>query len=48
MLGLGLKTFSSGVIVGFEKAVDVSTPIIEELTQEAPEYVNTPKQLRTT
>jgi hypothetical protein len=40
IMGLGWKTFSSGVISGFEKAVDVGTPIIKELTQEARDYVN--------
>jgi hypothetical protein len=42
IVGLGLKTFSSAVIAGFEKAVDVSTPIIKNLTQEARDYVNSP------
>jgi hypothetical protein len=45
IMGLGWKTFSSGVITGFEKAVDVGTPIIKNLTQEAKEYVNSPEQL---
>jgi hypothetical protein len=48
MLGLGWNTFSSGVITGFDKAVDIGTPIIKDLTQEAKEYVNRPEQLRTT
>jgi hypothetical protein len=48
VIGLGWKTFSSGVITGFEKAVDVGTPIIKELTQEAKEYVNSPDQLSVT
>lgn len=39
-MGLGWTTFSSGVITGFEKAVDVGTPIIKELTQEASDHVN--------
>jgi hypothetical protein len=46
MLGLGWNTFSSGVITGFDKAVDIGTPIIKDLTQEAKEYVNSPEQLR--
>jgi hypothetical protein len=29
IIGLGWKTFSSGVITGFERAVDVTTPIIK-------------------
>jgi hypothetical protein len=47
IVGLGWKTFSSGIITGFEKAVDVGTPIIKNLTQEARDYVNSPEQLRT-
>jgi hypothetical protein len=43
IMGLGWKTFSSGVITGFEKAVDVGTPIIKNLTQEAEDYVNSPE-----
>lgn len=39
VLGLGWTTFSSGVITGFEKAIDIDTPIIKNLTQEAKEYV---------
>lgn len=35
VVGLGWKAFSSGVIIGFEKAVDVGTPIIKDLTQKA-------------
>jgi hypothetical protein len=41
IVGLGWKTFSSGVIIGFDKAVDIGTPVIKNLTQEAAkEYVN--------
>jgi hypothetical protein len=36
------STFSFGVITGFEKIVDVSTPNIKNLTQEARDYVNSP------
>ncbi|MGA7370897.1 MAG: hypothetical protein WBX01_17380 [Nitrososphaeraceae archaeon] len=46
IVGLGWKTFSSGVITGFEKAVDVGTPIIKELTQEARDYVDSPGKER--
>jgi hypothetical protein len=42
MIGLGWQVFSSGVITGFEKAVDVGTPIIKNLTQEARDYVYSP------
>jgi hypothetical protein len=40
--GSGWKTLSSGVIIGFDKAVDIGTPVIKNLTQEAKEYVNKP------
>ena len=48
VIGLGWQTFSSGVITGFEKALDVGTPIIKELTQEAKDYMNSPEQLKNT
>lgn len=48
IVGLGWKTFSAGVIIGFEKAVDISTPIIKNLTQEARDHVNSPEQQVTT
>ena len=35
IIGLGWGTFSSGIITGFGRAVDVGTPIIKNLTQEA-------------
>jgi hypothetical protein len=41
LIGLGWKTFSSGVINGFETVLDVGQPIVKNLTQEAREYVNT-------
>lgn len=48
IVGLAWKTFASGVITGFDKAVDVGTPIIKNLTQEAKDYANNPAQPRTT
>jgi hypothetical protein len=48
IMGLGWTTFSSGIITGFEKAVEVGTPIIKDLTQEAKEYMNSPEQLSAT
>lgn len=48
IIGLGWTTFSSGVITGFEKAVEVGTPIIKDLTQDAKEYVNSPERLSVT
>ena len=44
IVGLGWEVFSSGVIDGFEKAVDIGTPIIKNLTQEARGYVNDMEQ----
>lgn len=48
IVGLGWKTFSSGVIIGIDKAIDIGTPVIKNLTQEARDYMNSPEQLRTT
>jgi hypothetical protein len=42
LIGLGWKTFSSGVISGFETVLDVGQPIVKNLTQEAKEYANNP------
>lgn len=42
VIGLGWKTFSSGVISGFETILDVGQPVINNLTNEAKEYVNNP------
>jgi hypothetical protein len=40
IIGLGWKTFSSGIISGFEIVVDVGQPIIKNLTSGTREYVN--------
>ncbi len=40
IIGLGWKTFSSGIISGFEIVVDVGQPIIKNLTNGTREYVN--------
>lgn len=42
IVGLGWKTFSSGVIIGFDRAVEVGTPIAKNLMEEARNYVNSP------
>ena len=42
------KTFSSGVITGFDRAVDIGTRVIKDLTQDARDYVNSPEQIRST
>lgn len=40
VIGLGWKTFSSGIISGFETVLDMGKPIVKNLTQETREYVN--------
>jgi hypothetical protein len=40
IIGLGWKTFSSGIISGFETVLDVGQPIIKNLTNGTREYVN--------
>jgi hypothetical protein len=42
IIGVGWKTFSVGVINGFEKMLDVGAPIVKELTQETKQIVNEP------
>ena len=46
ILGLGWETFSSGVISGFDKALDVGTPVIKNLTQEARDYVDSSERAK--
>jgi cell shape-determining protein MreC len=48
VIGLGWSSFSSGIITGFEKVIDIGTPILKNLTQEATEHVNSPVQQRNT
>ena len=35
VIGLGWQTFAVAVLDGFDKALDISIPIIKNLTQEA-------------
>jgi hypothetical protein len=42
VIGLGWKTFSSGIISGFETVLDVGQPVIKTLTQGTREYINSP------
>jgi hypothetical protein len=42
VIGIGWKTFSVGVISGFERVINVGAPIVNDLTQEAKELVNDP------
>lgn len=45
IIGLGWKSFSSGVISGFETVLDIGQPIVKNLTQEAREYANIPEMV---
>jgi hypothetical protein len=45
VIGLGWKSFSSGVISGFETILDVGQPRVKNLTQEAKKYVNNPSMI---
>ena len=42
IVGMGWKTFSLGVINGFDRAVDVGAPLVKDLTQQVTEYVEDP------
>jgi hypothetical protein len=42
VIGVGWKTFSIGVINGFERVIDVGAPFVKDLTQEAKKIVNDP------
>ncbi len=39
IVGMGWKTFSLGVINGFDRALDVGTTLVKDLTQQATEYI---------
>lgn len=42
IVGMGWKTFSLGVINGFDRPLDVGTPLVKGLTQQATEYIQDP------
>jgi len=42
IVGLGWKIFSSGVLSGFEKVINVGQPLVKNLTDQAKKYVNSP------
>jgi hypothetical protein len=42
IVGLGWKIFSSGVLSGFEKVINVGQPLVKNLTDQAKKYVNGP------
>jgi hypothetical protein len=45
ILGLGWNIYSSGVIAGFEKAIDIGIPIAKDLTQQAKDYVSSSEHI---
>ena len=47
IIGIGWKTFSVGVISGFERVIDIGTPLAKDLTQGAKEIVNDPSSVLT-
>ena len=47
IVGMGWKTFSLGVINGFDRAVDVGTPLVKDLTQQATEHIQDPSLIET-
>ena len=42
IIGLGWKIFSSGVLSGFEKVINVGQPLVKNLTDQSKKYVNSP------
>jgi hypothetical protein len=42
VIGIGWKTFTIGVINGFERVIDLGAPFVKDLTQEAEEIVDDP------
>jgi Tfp pilus assembly protein PilO len=42
IVGLGWKSFSTGVLSGFERVLNVGDPLIKNITQQARELVNYP------
>jgi hypothetical protein len=42
IIGLGWKSFSTGVLSGFERVLNVGDPLIKNITQQARELVNYP------
>ncbi len=48
IIGLGWRLFSSGVLNGFEKVINVGQPFVKNLTDQAKQYVNNPNARITT
>jgi len=47
VIGVGWKIFSTGVINGFERVIDVGASIVKDLTREAKEIVSDPSLMLT-
>jgi hypothetical protein len=47
IVGMGWKTFSLGVINGFDRAVDIGTPLVKDLTLQATEHIQDPSVIET-
>ena len=47
IVGMGWKSFSIGVINGFDRAFDVGAPLVKDLTQQATEYIQHPALIET-
>ena len=47
IIGIGWNTFFTRVFTGFERVIDVGTPIVKDLTQEARDIINDPNFLMT-
>jgi len=48
IIGLGWRLFSSGVLSGFDKVINVGQPFVKNLTDQAKKYVNNPNARITT
>jgi hypothetical protein len=47
IIGLGWKSFSTGVLSGFERVLNMGDPLIKNITQHARELVNYPNLMLT-
>jgi len=47
IIGLGWKSFSTGVLSGFERVLEIGNPIVKNITQQTRELVNNPALILT-
>jgi Tfp pilus assembly protein PilO len=47
IIGLGWKSFSTGVLSGFERVLNIGDTLIKNITQQARELVNYPNLMLT-